>query len=340
MPLPFRPNCLPAAFGALPHSTSHAAWDACVRHLPVMLPLPLLASDGEDPATLAADGFGGAIIAMDQLHLDLSSAHASLDDLYLAYLRNDVESRALDLAALDDWNLREAQIKRAEAISTMLMGPISLALRLVDEDGTPALVDGLLIDALVKHLYLRLQWLQGVIGRSARTGLYWLYEPYLDVVGSPFSPVDWPAARQILEETFAGTAGVHAVWVGEMTDVPALIESPTVEVVGLPLPLPNVVEVWAPALRRFIERRGAIGWGIVPHTVEGLAHARVGRLAARFGAVLRALDDAGLPTGDVVAASLIMPEDTLDHLYPSEAEAALAMAGQLSGLLRHSYGLD
>ena len=340
MPLPFRPNCLPAALGALPHSTPRAAWDACVRHLPVILPLPLLAADGEDPAILAAQGFGGATIARDQLLLRRTVALEELDDLYVAYLRNDAATRALDLAALDEWVLREAQIKRAEAVGTLLMGPISLALRLVDEDSLPALMDRVLVDALAKHVHLRLQWQQGAVGRSVRTPVHWLYEPYLDIVGSPFAPLDWPAARQLLEETFGATDGVRAVWVGEATDVPALIESTTIEVVGLPLPLPNVVEAWAPALQSFIERRGAIGWGIVPQTVEGLAHARVGRLAARFGAVLRALEDAGLPTADVVAASLIMPEDTLGRLYPSEAEAALAMVGQLSGLLRHSYDLD
>ncbi len=103
MPLPFRPNCLPAALGALPHSTSHAAWDACVRHLPVILPLPLLAADGEDPAILAASGFAGVTIAADQLQLKRTAALEGLDDLYLAYLRNDVATRALDLAALDEW---------------------------------------------------------------------------------------------------------------------------------------------------------------------------------------------------------------------------------------------
>jgi hypothetical protein len=340
MPLPFRPSCFPAALGPLPHTSAHDAWEACIRYLPVVLPLPLLALDGEDPGTLAADGFGGVTITGEQWQFDRGAATAALDDLYLAYLENDASTRALDLAALDEWGQREARIRRAEAVSTVLMGPVSLALRLVDRKDQPALNDGVIVDALSKHLNLRLQWQETFVERSARASINWLYEPYFDVVGSPFSPVDWRAAHELLGDTFGGMTGARAVWVAEATDVPALLAGEVVEVAGLPLPLPTVVEGWAPALKQFVERGGAIGWGIVPQTAEGLAHARVGRLAARFGAVLRALEDAGLATADVVRASLIMPEDTLSALSPGEAEAALALTSQLSGMLRHSYGLD
>lgn len=338
--MPFRPNCLPAALGSLPHPTAREAWETCLRHVPAVLPLPLLATDGEDPATLAADGFGGATITLDQLHFDRAAAFEALDDLYLAYLQNQWMTRALDLAALDEWGVRESQIRRAGAVCTLLMGPISLALRLVDDDGRPALVDDVMVDALSKHLYLRLQWLQTMLGRSARVVLHWLYEPYFDTVGTPFSPVDWPVARHVVQETFGSGSGARGLWVGGATDVPALLESAAVEVLGVPLPPPTTAAGWAEALQVFIGRGGVIGWGIVPQTVEGLAAARVGRLASRFGEVLRVLEDAGLRTADVVGASLIMPEDVLGRLAPSEADAVLAVTGQLSGVLRHTYGLD
>ena len=131
--------------------------------------------------------------------------------------------------------------------------------------------------------------------------MQWLYEPYLDVVATPFAPLDWPVARSMLEETFGTECGVRAVWVSPTTDLPALLSDETVEVVGLPLPLLSTAAAWAPALQRFIQRRGVIGWGIVPQTTEGLAHARIGRLSARFGEVLQALEEAGLPTTEVLA---------------------------------------
>jgi hypothetical protein len=109
---------------------------------------------------------------------------------------------------------------------------------------------------------------------------------------------------------------------------------------GLAVPLPNEVEDLAPVLREFIRRKGVIAWGLIPHTSEGLAHAKVGRLAARFTELLQGFEAAGLPPADLVAASLIMPEDLLVDLEPAEAEVALALTNQVAGLLRHSYSLD
>ncbi len=340
MPLPFRPRCMPTALGPLPYTSSEDAWKLVLRYVPNTLPLPLLAHAGEDALTIAADGLGGTTVGPEQLVFEPEGAFAALDELYLAYLQDRHATRAIDLAALDEWTEHEAQLKRADAVSAVLMGPISLSLRLADEQGRTALTNAMLVDAVVKHLYLRLRWQHAVLSRAARVVLHWLYEPYFTIVGSPFSPIGWSNALSMLQETFGANEGVRGIWLGEATDVSKLLADPMFEVVGLPLPLPNVVEAWAPELRRFIQRRGAIGWGIVPQTAEGLAHARVGRLAARFTAVLRALEDAGLATPEVVDASFIMPEDTLGNLEPREAETALQLTKELSGMLRHSYGLD
>ncbi|HZG68547.1 MAG TPA: hypothetical protein VEZ12_17520, partial [Herpetosiphonaceae bacterium] len=94
MPLTFRPNCLPSALGVLPHTSTRAAWDACLQSVPSMLPLPLLVSDGEDPTTLAIDGLKGTTIVMEQPCCNRDTVHAALDELYVAYLQNRWATRA------------------------------------------------------------------------------------------------------------------------------------------------------------------------------------------------------------------------------------------------------
>ena len=340
MPLTFRPNCLPSALGVLPHTSIRAAWDACLLSVPSMLPLPLLASEGEDPTTLAIDGLKGTTIAMGQPRFNRATISVALDELYVAYLQNRWATRALSLRALDDWPQREVQVRRAEVLAMLVMGPVSTALRLIDGDGVPALFDDLVADAIAKHLNLRLGWLQMTFGRGTRQMLYWLYEPYLEIAGSPFIPIRWPRVRMLLDETFGTVGGVRAVWSGTANELAPLLEGSTVEVVGLVLPQMNVLEALAPVLQDFIRRKGVIGWGLIPHTPDGLAHARVGRLAARFTEMLQVLEKAGLAPAEIVAASLIMPEDVLSGLEPAEAEAALSLTNQVAGLLRHSYGLD
>jgi hypothetical protein len=344
MPLPFRPDCLPAGLGVLPHTTSRLAWDSCTRYFPTFLPLPLLTSEGEDPATLAIDGFPGATIALDQPRFDRNVALAEMEPLYAAYLQHRWESRAVLLQALDEWPQREREVRHASALTVVLMGPISASLRLVDDDALPLLGDEVMLDALAKHLALRMEWYRMTLGRSTRVLLQWLYEPYLSIVASPFSPVDWAAARELLAETF-GTPGspphaLRGVWTTELADIPALLEGTLVEALSVPIPEPPVLETWAPALLQFIRRKGVVGWRIVPHTPGELAQTRVGRIAARFSAMLQVFEGLGIAPGEVAAASMIMPEDALGYLYPAEADAVLALTHQVSGLLRHSYGLD
>jgi hypothetical protein len=308
--------------------------------VPRILPLPLLVPEGENPTALAMDGLKGTTIAMERYRFNRETMHAALDDLYVEYLQNRWATRALRLRALDEWSQREAQVRRADVLAPLVMGPISTALRLIDGDGVPALLDEQSVDAIAKHLHLRLCWLQAMVGRSARQMLYWLYEPYLEVAGTPFVPIDWSRARMMLDETFGTIRGVRAVWVGAATEIASLLEGPTVEVLGLAVPQPDMVEPLAPVLREFIRRKGVIGWGLIPNTAEGLAHAKVGRLAARFTEVVQVFEEAGLPQGELTASSLIMPEDTLANVQPAEAETALSLTNQVAGLLRHSYGLD
>ncbi len=339
MPLPFRPNCLPTALGPLPHRTARLAWDMCVRYFPEMLPLPLLASSGEEPLRVAVQGFRGVTFVRDQVQFDHALAIKGFDDLYLAYLEDQFATYAISLGAFTEWTARELHVKRADAVCTTIMGPISAALRLVD-DGVTALNDVTVVDALAKHICLRLQWQSAMVDRGAATIVQWLYEPYLDVVGTPFAPISWSAAGELFEQAFGSQQGVGAVWTSSTVNLSALLAEPVIEIVGLPLPQPAAASVWGPALREFIQRQGVVGWGIVPTTAEGLANARVGRLAARFTEFLQGLEAVGLPVADVIARSLIMPEDILGHLDANVAESALAMVSQLSGMLRHSYGID
>jgi hypothetical protein len=254
MPVPFRPNCLPAALGLLPHRTARLAWDACLRYLPAVLPLPLLAASGEEPLRATVQGFGGVTFVRDQVHFDRAAAASAYDELYLAYLQDQTATRALNLGAFTEWSARELHIKRADAICTTLMGPISAALRLVDDEGVPALNDIDAVDALAKHLCLRLQWQYSMVGHTATTVVQWLYEPYLDVVGTPFSPIDWRHAGDLLEQAFGTQPDVHAVWISSTIDLPRLLAEPVVDVVGLPLPLPAVAATWGPALTDFVRR--------------------------------------------------------------------------------------
>lgn len=340
MPLPFRPNCLPSALSPLPHQRVTQVWDVALPRLQQLAPFPLLVHEGEGLAALAIDGLSGALIADDQINWDTAGLHAGLDQLYAAYLKRQASSRGLTLIGLSELKAREGLLRNVQALSVVQFGPISLGFLLVNECYETAIGDPVVFDALIKHLSLRLEWHAEMLKPWRKPLVQWLYEPYLDLIDSPFAPVGWDEVRIALAETFGRGLGVRAVWTGPHTNLDQLLQDETIEALGIALPPPEQATVWAEPLRRLLRRKGVIGWGMVPTTSDGLRLATAGRLAARFEHVLHALNAAQLTTAAIVEASLIMPEDTLANLSPSEAERALNLTVELASLLRQAYGLE
>lgn len=340
MPLPFRPNCLPSMLGPLPHTDADTVWPLVLERLRQLPPLPLLAPEGEQLLALAVDGFPGALFDHEQLHWDVLATHAALHELYVAYLRRHAASRSLELVAIRSVEEQRGLLRFAYGITTIQWGPFSLALMLVNDQHETALGDPTTVDALCKHLSLRLEWQAETLLRWGKPVLQWLYEPYLELVGSPFVPWGWTELRAALGETFAYQRGVRGVWIGQHADLPELLTDTLVEVLGLALPSPEQAALWAPTLSAFVQRKGVIGWGIIPTTSEGLRNSSAARLATRFGQVLQALDAHGLPTERIIQASIIMPEDTLDRLSPTDAERAMRLTSELAMQLRHAYAVD
>jgi hypothetical protein len=332
MALPFVPHCQPTSLGPLPHRDAYAAWNTMLRTTSALPALPLLATQGEALPLLAVEGLAGVQIERATLTFNREQTRRGLDALDAAYLRGTTSGNSPVLAVLPlVLQPEQALLRRARAISAATLGPVSLALTLVDEQAEPLLTDAPLLDAVAKHTFLRRLALQRRLDRTGRAIILWLYEPYLHIVESPFSALD--AADLVL-------AVDQALWVSDVGAAMALPEYLPLDALGLPLPPPEAAAPILPVLERIIGQRGAIGWGIVPVTAEGLRGATVGRLAARFETWLRALEEAGMATADVLAASLIMPEDTLVQLTPADADRALALTVELSSLIKQSYGVE
>ena len=339
MSLPFRPKCQPLQLGPLPYIDVTAAWNAVLQYTPELPALPLLIREGETPATLAAEGFAGISVNRAAVTIDRAAALKGLDALYADYLRGTTAHHGLELAALPRLTHIESALRRAQAIFGLMLGPVSLAHLIVDEQAEPIINDHELLDGLAKHLFLRRLWLKGMFERAGKSAVVWVYEPYLNVVSSAFSSQPPDEIMGALDQTL-GHEQPRALWIGQAETLAALPEHWRIDLLGMPLPQPEQIDLIGPRIVELIAQKRGIAWGIVPVTVEGLHSATAGRLAARFESWLRALETLGVAPGDVLAASVIMPEDSLAYLERGEAERALALTTELSSLIRQSYGLD
>jgi hypothetical protein len=340
MALPFRPNCQPTSLGPLPHTDASSAWDVVLRHTPGLPALPLVVNRGADLARWSIEGFGGVSKDGDQLTIDRTVALRCLDSVYADYLRGTTVASAGDLVALPRHNSPEqTPFRRTQTVLGLVLGPVSLAMMLIDDRGEPVVGHTELLDGLAKHVYLRRQVLHKTLERSGKPVLVWVYEPYLTIARSPFASLSAEELHAAADQTL-GNGVPRALWVSDLPTALHLPETLYVDLVAMPLPVTELASIAAPWLKLLLERKAAVGWGVVPVTAEGLRSATVGRLAARFSTWLQALEAEGVPTDQLLASSLVMPEDTLMYLEPAEAERALALTAELSSLIQQSYGVD
>ena len=331
MPLPFRPNCQPTNLGPLPHTQPARAWEAVMHTTPQLPALPLLAAEGETPFALAAESFTGATLIDGAAMVDRYAAARGLDAAYAQYLRGVALPPSSELAAMPRLLPSEQMMfRRSTALFGLVLGPVSMALSLVDEQLVPVLDDAELLDACAKHVFLRRRWLRTMLERMGKPAILWVYEPYMAAATSPFCPLPADVLLDAVDQAL-GTETTRALWLPDVRCCMAL-QGIRLDLLGLALPHAESAAAeaaaLAPVLSRLLAERTTVGWGIVPVTAEGLNAATVGRLAARFEIWLAALEAVGIERATVLRHTLVMPEDTLAYVDPPAAEHALSLTGE------------
>jgi len=305
--------------------------------------LPLLVAEGETPFALAAESFAGASVLDGATVVDRYAAARGLDAAYAQYLRGVALPPSSELAAMPRLLPSEqVMFRRSLALFGLSLGPVSMALSLVDEQLVPILNDAELLDACAKHVYLRRRWMRSMLERMGKPAIIWVYEPYMAAATSPFCPLAPGALIDAVDQAL-GAESTRALWLPDLGCCIVLGDM-RLDLLGLPLPhAENAAEeaaALAPVLARLLAERTTVGWGIVPVTAEGLDGATAGRLAARFEVWLAALEAAGIERATVLRHTLVMPEDTLAYVEPAAAERALLLTAELASLIQQSYGVE
>ncbi|NJL35083.1 MAG: hypothetical protein HC893_16040 [Chloroflexaceae bacterium] len=344
----FRPAFLHTAPGGLPHTSAIEALSLLRSVAPTVLSCPRLPrrSANERAFVQAMQGFPGLVSRADDTRILVERAdlEARLEHLGLAYL-----SRQNSIAALDaDYSvalgelLRQAELRARPTIVTYhLPGPVSLGLHLTDDQQRPLMYDEELFEAMVQYLALRMSWLSARLSTAADQVVIMLHEPFLSALDSPFSPLGWQDALDLLDRVANDAGGDVWLNIGNYTpeNWPDLLQTSLSGLAFNTVQLVHLTQIPA-ELRQFCERGGVLIWRLVPTEHEAaVQHATVEHMAAEIDQTLAQMDAAGLPTEQIVQASLISPTNELDHLSVPTAEQALRMGAALSALLRERYQL-
>lgn len=347
MPLPFEPACLPLLLGGLPHRSAAQALDVSRRYAGKLLAWPQLPQRSFREQTFVQSmlGFPGLAIneAQSRVYVERQRAEREIDRLGLAYLEDRYSYTALgadDAAGFEELLRQGEPLRATRALKGQLMGPISLAAQITDEHDRPLLYDDMLFDALVQHLELRAEWQEARLSEWNATTIVCVDEPFLEMVGLPFVPIDWERVRQQIDQVLLGVRGCKALFAGGACDWPEVLQIEADMVIANVADNGAALAAAKPALAAFFEREGMLGLGIVPVEEEVAAQTSAARLAAQVGALAEQLAPAGMNADALLRRCVISTAGTISRLSVAGAERAMQLASEVSALLREQYGFS
>jgi len=262
---------------------------------------------------------------------DLSPA---LEEFYGRYLAEDVDSFALqpDYAVGFFTMMETLRRTPGEWAKGQVTGPVSFGLTVTDQDLRASLYNEALADVIVKNMAMNARWQIRQIKTVRPNVVIFVDEPYLASFGSAYISLDREQVIAILNEVFAGIhaegglAGVHCC---ANTDWSVLLAT-DVDILNLDaFGYIENLSLYTAELRAYLDRGGAVAWGIVP-TGEEIDQVTPADLAQRLHAGLKVISQKSQTRGTLIRLdelynhSLISPSCGLGSSGMVIAEKAIA----------------
>jgi hypothetical protein len=336
---------LPMHIGSMPHDDPGRACDLTFEYFAQIPTWPQLPrrSPLESMYVQFSERFPGVVVDPDEnrIYVDRETdLDPALEQLYIAYLENDVSFGALspDYAAGFYAFVEQApdHSDAFVAVKGQVTGPVSWGLRVTDGDRRPLLYEEVLADAIAKFLRLKAAWQEQELRKVFEKTIVFVDEPYLANFGSALIPIQRHQVVDLIGEVLAGIEGLKGAHCCGNTDWSILLET-EIDVVSFDAyGYGHTLALYPDAVRAFLDRGGVVAWGIVPHNdhiFSETAESLLGHLERAWGH----LEKKGLQREQIVAASLVTPSCGTGALSPEVAERVFQLTARLSELAREKY---
>jgi hypothetical protein len=235
----------------------------------------------------------------------------------------------------------ELDLVHRPAIRGQMEGPISFGFNVHDENDRPILFDDtvrpFMLDFMAKRVNAQLNRLRQLNGNA----FMFVDEPGLQFLFSAMSGYNDVAARADMERFFAMIERPRGIHLCGNPDWDFLLG---LDLDVLSLDVYTNGEIFASyssAIQRFLERGGALVWGIVPTNWEPFAAETLDSLETRQLRIWGVLEDRGIERELLLARSMLSPA-TCCLINPDgerTVESAFAVTKELSLRLRERLNL-
>ncbi len=338
----FVPKCQTTAMGILPHTDVERALGLALSlDIPFWPQLPRV-SYFEDMYVQALEHFPGITIDVDQrrIFFELPRFYEELPS-YLEKAEDPETFRLTKEFSLVYHRFLEKDLSSYPAIRGQMISPISLGLKVVDQDQKPIIyhdeVREVLFDFVQKKVNVQLSELR----RKNPRAFVWVDDPGLGLIFTAFSGYNEVQAKGDLDGFLAGLQGPRGIHLCAKPDWDFLLRS-KIDILSFDSFSCGAVIVNYPSLREFLERGGVISWGIVPTYTELLERETVDSLLGLLETFWTALAARGVDRDTLLRQSLLAPA-TCNLMNPDKektVEQAFGILRELSGTVREKYGLN
>ncbi len=305
-------NCSPSCIGSLPYKDPARAVDLILDQLTAIPFWPQLPNTGfrENMYIQYSSSLPGVRVdeVKERMSVDLSNYDP--EDLYTRVLSDDVASFAMPREYFSGFYELMSRDIPADvlAIKGQITGPISLGFQMIDQNDRPVIYDEAYAEIIRKNLNMTARWQEGQLRTKGKETLIFLDEPYLSMIGTPFASVSANDVVKWTNEVLEGLVGKKGIHCCANTDW-GLVMSMNIDVLSFDAyEHGHTISLYPDDVRRFLERGGAIAWGLVPNSEEKLKNENVRSLVKRAEGLFRSLTDKGIDEDLVLESSIMTPQ--------------------------------
>ena len=337
-------GCLPTVIGSMPHTDPQKACSLITHYLRDIPAWPQLPRRSflENMYAQYSEGFPGVVIKGDSIHIDRSrDVQKPLEELYTAYLENDVDKYPISpeyAAGLHEF-LSRADVA-PKVVKGQITGPLTWGLTVTDENRRAIIHDEVLGDAVAKLLRLKAGWQEQALSQISKNTIIFVDEPYMAAYGSSASAGVFSSAEKIvslLEEVFGGIGGLKGIHCCVNTDWSVLLKT-SVDIISFDAyNYAQSLSLYPAEIKKFLDRQGAVAWGIVPNEEDSLAEESASSLKDRLEEAMAPFTRHGIPFRQLIEQGLLTPSCGLASLTEEAAARALELLTELSVKIRKRY---
>lgn len=336
-------NCLPSCIGSLPHTDPVRAVDLVLEKLTSIPIWPQLPNRGfqENMYAQYATRLPGVRIDGVRKKVQVDLRDYDPEEIYTAILSEDVDAFSMQEDNFAGFHeLMSRSLQNAVAVKGQVTGPVSMGMQMTDQEDKPVLYDEAYGEIVRKNLNMIARWQERELRKKCSRTIIFIDEPYLSLIGTPFASVSGEDAVGWINEVLAGLEGTKGLHCCANTDWP-LVMSTDIDLLSFDAyDYGHTIALYPDEVAAYMERGGAIAWGIVPNNAEVLDRESVSSVVQRAEECFRGLIDKGLSEELVLERSILTPQCGLSGLDEMTASRVLDLLTKVSEEIRGSRSLD